>query len=312
MRVGIIGFGSIGQRHYNNLMQYTKDIVILSKRKDIKDAMAVDNWRDFSSNKPFDIFFITNEPYKHVLTAKKCIKLNPRALFIEKPLSHQIKGLQSLAVALKLKNISAWVGYNFHFFHPLMEIKKLLQAEIVGKIYYLHISVGHDLRQWRPRDYRLNYAAKKNQGGGVTLDLIHEINYASWMLEEKLIPKAALIKKVSDLKINTEDCADSLFITKSGVPVSIHQDYLRMPMRRGLEIVGSKGSLRWNTDANNIIIQHKNKQAVKKIKADRNQMFKDELKYFFSLLEKHQFFTNIDEAIYDIYIIEKLKKYAKK
>ncbi|MFH1522515.1 MAG: Gfo/Idh/MocA family oxidoreductase [Patescibacteria group bacterium] len=311
MRVGLIGFGSIGQRHYNNIKKYTNDIVILSKRKDIGNSMVVNNWFNFSAHAPFDSIFVTNETHKHIPTIRKCLGLNPGAIFVEKPISHNSNGLGALAKLLKKENISLFVGYNFHFFKPLIKIKEIIKSNKIGKIYYLRVTVGQDLREWRNRDYRFNYAVSKKTGGGVMLDLIHEINYAGWLLNEKLIPKTALIKKVSDLKINTEDCADSLFVSKNGTIVSIHQDYLRIPLRRGLEIVGSKGSLTWDYTDNIISWQIKDKVFKQKITVERNEMFKDELKYFFDLLRKKKFFTNIDEAIKDIKNIEYLKKHAK-
>ncbi|MCK5211118.1 Gfo/Idh/MocA family oxidoreductase, partial [Candidatus Parcubacteria bacterium] len=93
MKIGIIGFGSIGNRHYQNLKKYNFDIKILTKRKDISLKNIVSSWDDFSADADFDIIFVTNETAKHFETIKKCIKLKPKAIFIEKPLSHNIKGL---------------------------------------------------------------------------------------------------------------------------------------------------------------------------------------------------------------------------
>ncbi len=312
MKIGLIGFGSIGQRHYKNLQKYTKDIVVLTKRKDIKNALVVSDWPSFIKQGKYDAIFITNETFKHVLTIKKCIKLKPRAIFVEKPLSHNTKNLKNLAINLKKKNISLFVGYNFQFCPPLLEIKKIIQNKKLGKIYYTRVSVGQDLRVWRERDYRLNYGARKEQGGGVMLDLIHEINYTGWLLNEELIPKTAVIKKVSNLKINTEDCAESIFTTTKGAVVSIHQDYLRTPLKRNLDVVGEKGSISWDFSDNIVTINLNNKTVKKKIIIERNKMFTDELKYFFNSINKRKYFSNIDEAIKDIKNIEYLKKYAKK
>lgn len=311
MKIGLIGFGSIGQRHYDNLQKYTKNIVVLSKRKDLKSVSVANDWNGFVKQGPYEVIFVTNETFKHLPTIAKCVKLKPRAIFVEKPLSHNTKGLKRLAGILKNKKISLYVGYNFQFLKPLIEIKKILQNNKLGKIYYLRLSVGQDLRVWRSRDYRLNYAAKKSWGGGVMLDLIHEINYAGWLLGEALIPKTAVIKKVSVLKINTEDCADSIFITRGGTIVSVHQDYLRPTLKRNLDIVGEKASLAWDYGDSILVIQYQDKTIKKKIIIERNLMFTEELKYFFNALKQKKYFTNLEEAIRDISNIEYLKKYAK-
>lgn len=312
MKIGLIGFGSAGQRHYNNLQKFTKDIVVLSKRKDIAISNKVDNWLPFKKFGPFDVIFITNETYKHLATVKKCLALKPRAIFVEKPLSHSSRGLVELKKVITREKINLWVGYNRRFYRPLMKIRKYIAEHKIGKIYYLRIFIGQNLREWRNRDYRLSYSAKKEQGGGVVLDLIHEINYASWLLNEPLTLKTGVVRKLSDLKINTEDCADSLLNTKSGTVVSIHQDYLCIPLRWTVEVVGSRGTLYWDRRERKITIQNFVKTEVEWASTEYNEMFKDELEFFFGSLRRGKFFTNIDEAIHDIAIIEKLKKYGKK
>lgn len=311
MRIGLIGFGSIGRRHYENIKKYTKNIVILSSRKDLKNMPIVHNWQNFTDLGTYEAIFIFNEPFKHVSTIKKCISINPQAIFVEKPLSHNSKDLLALSKILKKKNISLFVGYNFHFLKSLQEIRKIIQSKKLGKIYYMRVSVGQDLREWRSRDYRLNYAAKKERGGGVMLDLVHEINYAGWLLGELLISKTSVIKKISNLEIDTEDCADSIFISKKGTIVSVHQDYLRIPLKRSLDIVGEKGSLEWDHSSNIMKVQFKEKTIKKKLVSKRNEMFSEELKFFFSSVKKKKFFTNIEEAIRDITNVEYLKKHAK-
>ncbi|MFA6389675.1 MAG: Gfo/Idh/MocA family oxidoreductase, partial [Patescibacteria group bacterium] len=184
LKIGIIGFGSIGQRHFNNLAQYKPEITVFSKHKDVL-GQAVNNWGDFKKFGPFDAIFVTNETHKHVPTIFKCLELKPRAIFVEKPISHSLDGLAKVMEEAKKKKISLWVGYNFQFYKPFLKIKEILKSRAIGKIYYARVSAGQDLREWRKRDYRLNYGAKKFQGGGVMLDLVHEINYAGWILGEK-------------------------------------------------------------------------------------------------------------------------------
>ena len=204
MKIGIIGFGSIGKRHYENLLRHTKNIVVLSKRNDINLPHQVENWRDFKKAGPYGGIIIANETAKHISSIKKCLILKPKALFIEKPLSHNLKGLNSLERLLRKSRISVFVGYCFHFFGPFLRIKKIIKSDKLGRIYYVRASVGQDLKEWRlGRDYRKIYSAKKKMGGGVMLDLVHDINYPAWLLDDVLAPKRALVRKISDLKTLT-------------------------------------------------------------------------------------------------------------
>lgn len=312
MKVGLIGFGSAGRRHYDNLQEFTSDIIVLSKRRSIKVSHKVHSWSSFKKLGPFDVIFITNETCKHLKTVKQCMKLKPRAIFVEKPLSHSSRGLVELQKIVTRDKINLWVGYNRHFYRPLMQIRKYIAEHKIGKIYYLRIFIGQNLREWRQRDYRLSYSSKKEQGGGVVLDLIHEINYAGWLLGEELAFKNGIVRKLSDLEINTEDCADSLLISKSGTVVSVHQDYLCVPLRWSVEAVGSKGTIYWDRRERKITIQYADKTELEWVPTEYNEMFKDELKSFFNLLLDNKFFTNIEEAVKDIVVVEKIKKYGKK
>ncbi|MBI2627882.1 MAG: Gfo/Idh/MocA family oxidoreductase [Candidatus Niyogibacteria bacterium] len=312
MKIGLIGFGSIGQRHYKNLQKYSKDITVLTKRKDVFLPNIVKNWRKFLNNGPFDVIFIANETHKHIPTIKKCISLEPRAIFVEKPLSHDTKELRRVETLLRHRKISLWVGYCLQFYKPLLRIKKIIQSKKLGKIYYMRIFAGGDLRAWRKRDYRGSYSAKKEEGGGVMLDLVHDINYPAWILNDILMPKSAFAGKISKLNINSEDLAETVMISKNkGVVVSVHQDYLTVPGGRICEIGGAKGTLRWNSADDAITILLKKGFFKEKIKIDRNDMYERELDFFFRQMKRSKFFTNLNQAIADMFNVEYLKKLAR-
>jgi predicted dehydrogenase len=313
MKIGLIGFGSIGQRHYSNLQKYSSQVVVFSKRKDLNAPQVATSWADFVKNGPYYIIFITNETFKHVPTLKGCLPLKPQAIFVEKPLSHDLNALLTVARLVKQRQISLWVGYNFHFFKPFIRIKKIIQSGKLGRLYYLRAFIGQDLRTWRERDYRQNYAISRRQGGGVILDLVHDINYPAWLLDDILVPKTALVGKLSDLNIDTEDFAETILIGKrSGVVVTVHQDYFRVPRKQSLEIGGAKGAIEWDSIENTVTLQTSDKTTRQIIVSERNEMFVDELEFFMSQVKKKRFFTNIDEAKRDMEVISFVKKYAKK
>lgn len=314
MKIGLIGFGSIGERHYKNLKKHSQKISVFTSRTDVSLLDKSKSWDDFVVRGPFDVIFITNETYKHLPTIKKCIDLNPRAIFVEKPLSHNTNGLQQIAKLLKHRKISLFVGYCLQFYEPFIRIKKIINSKKLGKIYYLNVFAGGDLRMWRKRDYRKSYSSKKRMGGGVMFDLIHDINYPAWMLNDNLIPKNAFLGHISSLKIDVEDFAVSNFVSqKKSIPITVHQDYISVPGGRAIEIAGENGTLYWNSSDNIIRIatNDKSKNYKEKVKIEHNDMYQKELSFFFNQIKKKRFFTNIDEAIKDIINIERLKSIAK-
>ncbi|MFA5935771.1 MAG: Gfo/Idh/MocA family oxidoreductase [Patescibacteria group bacterium] len=309
MKIGLIGYGSIGERHHRNLTLLKHEIVVLTKRRDVKGVDAESNWRAFAARGPYDVPVVANETFKHVPTLSACLTLKPRAVFVEKPLSQSAQTAAVIARAYKRAGVSLWVGYNLHFFLPLLRIKKMLTSKKLGKIYAMRVSVGQDLRTWRVRDYRKGYASSKKAGGGVLLDLIHDINYPAWLLDEPLHAKAAIVKKISRLEISSEDFAESLLISKSGVIVSLHQDYVRIPVRRSLEIIAEKGSLMWNSETDELTTSMGGgKQKTEHLPVDRNLMYVDEMRAFFTRVQSKKMFSNTDEAVRDLVEIERIRR----
>lgn len=307
MTIGLIGFGSIGERHYKNLKKFFHSITVLTKRWDVRLPGIAHTWDEFAKRGPFDAIFITNETAKHISTIERCIPLKPKALFIEKPLSHTAKNAERVMQMLEKEKISSWVGYCLHFYRPLLRIKEILHTHILGKLYHLQVFAGQGLEQWRTRDYRNSYSAHRKNGGGVVLDLVHDINYPAWLLGEPLVFHSSIVKKLSRLAIDTEDYAHSIFSSPSGAMVTVTTDYLHTPGKRALEIVGEKGSLQWDSIQNALMISTKSGVRKEPIRVSLNDMYQRELEFFFGQLERGKFFTNMDEAIRDMRNVEKIK-----
>lgn len=316
MRIGIIGFGSIGERHYNNLRTiYPKfKINILTKRKDIKpdkNTVVLASEKDFFGQTN-DIYFITNETDKHVSTILKCLLQNPRGIFVEKPIAHNMKCVPEIIKLVEQNKPVFMVGYCLQFHKPLLEIKKMIDSKIIGDVMFMRSSVGQDLRTWRKGNYKDNYSYDSSRGGGVVLDLIHDINYPAWLLGEKIFLANGLVSKMNLFDIKSEDIAEGIFKSENGKFVSIHLDYLQNSGRRYCEVSGTKGTIVWDSTEDKIkIISNNKKTKLKLIKQHRNDLYVDELSFFFKKVSENNGFNNIKESISDLQNALLLKKYAK-
>ena len=95
------------------------------------------------------------------------------------------------------------------------------------------------LPHWHPEENYLDmYSSKKKLGGGVLLDIIHEIDLVNWFFGKcKNIIGRAYNSKT--LKIETEEVADFIFLYNDK-NVCVHLDYLQYPFSRSIKIVGKK------------------------------------------------------------------------
>jgi len=216
MNVLIVGYGSIGKRHFDILSQLPEVncIAIVSRQK-------VDHIKIFTSLEQVRI-----SEYNYIIIASETAKHYKHLKYIESQVSNKIilveKPLFATNEIVEIKNNQVFVAYNRRFYPILNQIKSLIEED---NCYYMHVITGQYLPQWRPdRDYRHTYSAMKN-GGGVLFDLSHEIDYINYLCGEMKII-SAVNEKISDLEIESDDIAIILAKTENNVLVNFSIDYI--------------------------------------------------------------------------------------
>jgi len=288
----IIGFGSIGKRHYSNLKMlgfrniWVYDIALKPKDDsglNILEKLTPENLRGFQAA------FICTPNNLHISYALKCATAKCH-LFIEKPLSNSLAKIGQLEKLCRKKRLISMVGCNMRFDGNLQFIKKILEGKKLGKIYSFNHECGYYLPYWREnQDYRKNYAAKKSTGGGIIFDDIHEFDLLFWLNDfASVLESKFIFGKLSDLAIETEDYCIASFKFSNKVIGSVRCDYLQQHRARNLEVIAEKGNLFWDINRSEVRLLAKcSDKIIHRINDfDVNQMYLKELKYFFSCLDK--------------------------
>lgn len=267
MKVLIIGYGSIGKRHHEVIsnFQEIKSITIVTKQ-DIKQENTYEKLEDISNLSIYDYFIIASETNKHLEQLKYLEeKVSDKLIFCEKPLFETNK-------KLIIKKNKVFVGYVLRF-HPLLQkLKKFIKAE---KCININVKCGQYLPTWRPNtDYRNSYSSKKEEGGGVLLDLSHEIDYVQWLFGKIEDIKSYQVK-VSDLEINSDDLTMLLGKTEKGVMVNISIDYISKITHRKILLDTLTNSYELDFILNKLIKKDKNglEETFSFKNLERNLMF---------------------------------------
>lgn len=295
MKSLVIGYGSIGKRHIENLSKFNNmHISVCTKRKKDKflrenNCVVFSSIDDAIKTNP-DFAIISNETSLHANIAKKLIKSKIN-FFVEKPISHTMADLGPILNSVKKNSLVTQVGCNYRFNPFLKEIKNLIGKGILGHIISVQAENGSYLPEWHPNeDYRQSYAGRKEFGGGVVFTCIHELDTLYWLFG-KASRVFSITGKYSDLKINADDLSVIILQFPKNIIGEIHLDFFQKPSSRYLKIIGTKGTLFWDFSTKKLMFFNSktNKWIVKlHLKNyNTNDMYVEELKHFINCVKNN-------------------------
>jgi predicted dehydrogenase len=294
LKILVIGYGSIGKRHIKNLLTIKNIEIILCTKQIIsnpnqKRIKVVNSINKGLKEKP-DIAIIANVSNLHIKTAIKLAK-DKMDLFIEKPLSNSSKNIQELKKIIDKNKIITQIGCQMRFHKCINKINQLIIKKKLGKIISAKVECGSFLPDWHPYEkYTDSYASKKNQGG-VVLTCIHEIDYLYWFFG-KALEVISMTGKYSNLRISADDLSAGIIRFKNNVVAELHLDYFQKPSFRSCKIIGTKGTIYWDSDSNIVkFYDIKKERWVKILKIsnyDRNSMYKEEMIHFLNCVKERK------------------------
>ena len=312
MKILICGVGSIGERHINNLLSlgYTDIILYRTSNSELRslsgDFEVYDSLDEALSQKPA-IAFVTNPTSLHLNTAIKCASAGCN-LFVEKPLSHNIKNVDTLNQILIKKDLVCMTGFMYRY-HPLIKkMKEIITSKTLGDLIWIRSSWGEYLPDWHPwEDYRTGYAAQDKLGGGPTATLSHDLDLAIWFSGSQVKNFINYQNYKSKLELETSHGNDVLIEFMNGVTANLHMDFFQKPYQKEFEIVFSEGKLKFEYYNNKLnILKHdgSNDEFILE-NFNRNDMFLLEVKDFLdAIINKESSPIPINESLKSMQIID--------
>ncbi len=290
MKILIAGLGSIGGRHLRNLTHLGMDDFILWRTHDAPHPDGP-QWPVFTdladalAQKPAAVIVCTPTA-QHLEIALPAAEAG-LALFLEKPVSHTWAGVNQLLQQVQAKNLKTYVGFDLRFDPGLQKAQTLLASGQMGRLVAIQAQVGQYLPDWRPwQDYRLGMSAQTATGGGVILDLIHELDYVTW-LAGPVNQVACFAGNPSSLQLETEAVAAINLQFESGAIGAVQLDYIQRTPTRTCRIICENGSIFWdyfNTKLSWYLVETGEWQTLDFSSFDRNDRFVMEMQHFLDYL----------------------------
>jgi predicted dehydrogenase len=314
-KVLIAGLGSIGQRHARCLRKiFEKSVELHAFRSRGLQQVINDDLTMVPNTSPatkygirehtdldealslgMDAVFVTNPPNLHVETAMKAVESGSH-VFIEKPLSHSLDGIEELIKASEKAGVICMIGHQLRYHVVIKKLQEIISSEKLGRLTSAELIFGEYLPGMHPyEDYRTSHATSVERGGGSILSLNHDIDIACYLFG---LPKRlfCLGGHYSDLELDAEDTAHILMeISRDNHPMAVHVllDFIQRPTRREWIITGDEGSVRVDLVESTLKFDTygsgKHKSVTKDFKNfQRNEMFFAEIRDFFDAIDHNK------------------------
>ncbi len=312
-KILLIGQGSIGKRHLNNLFSIGQnDITVFDVNKTSLDEaikkfpnIKISSGLESSLAEAPDIVFIcspTSFHAEHITLAAKA----GAHIFIEKPLCSSVKkkDIDEIESLIKSSGKKFYIGFNNRFEPGIRKLKELIDKKTIGDIYFFKAEVGFFLGYWRKgTDYTKSYSSSKNKGGGAIFDWSHELDYLSWIFgkpeQVSCLSKNAGTKLVADI----DDFTSVMMDYKNNVAGVLTLDCLQKTYSRTCKVVGENGSILFDFKKKKIdwIIVKDEKETTNTFEYrdfDYNETYISEIKEFIdSISENRDIGPNLDVAL---------------
>ena len=298
MKVLIVGYGSVGKKHHNALIQIDPLVKMVAWRSSLKsdnieNVFSVYSFDDLNRNGPYDFAIISNPTNRHEETINNLLDLKC-PLFIEKPLFNSLV-VGTILDRIASCNVKTYVACNLRFLDSIIFLKEKLLPEI--QINEVNVYCGSFLPEWRQGvDYKSVYSAHQEQGGGVHLDLIHEIDYTYWLFGSPLFVKS-FKRSNSTIGIDAVDYANYL-LEYDNFAVNIILNYYRKDKKRTIELVCADDTYSVDLYANSV---SSTKEMIYQSGQNILDTYLKQMEYFFDIISNplkrdENIMNNVNEA----------------
>ncbi|MCD4781612.1 MAG: Gfo/Idh/MocA family oxidoreductase [Candidatus Omnitrophica bacterium] len=297
MRVCLFGLGSIGRRHAKLLSQFDAiDLVAFrtgkGQQKNGSGVPEIFSWDEVKEFHP-DIAVISNPTFLHIDTALLCAEMGMH-LFIEKPIDVSVRRLKELTRIVSDKDLLTYVAYVLRFHPAIKYIKDQLQSHQV-----LNVSVRSSsyLPDWRPGfNYKEMFSVRKDQGGGVILDLSHEFDYIQYLFGS-IETMEGKFGQASNITIDAEDYCDAIIRTENCPSINLHLDYFSRYAERYLKIDVAGGAFMVDLIKSTVEWHHDGRVDRKDFPFERDDIYREQLELFMDHVKQGRpMSNNLEEA----------------
>ncbi len=252
MKAVVVGSGSAGRRHTAALRARLPTAELVVVRRPDSDqplepladlgATVVHSLDDAVVDRA-DLAVVASPSTHHVEPTLRFIAAGVPVL-VEKPLASSYAEGETIRRAASRAVAPVLVGYHLRHSETPLAVRRALHGAALGGLLRAELTVGQHLEQWRPgSDPRRGVTARAELGGGVLLELSHELDALHWLVGPIETIHARLLTEGAPTDGAVDTVADLATTSSTGVSATVHLDMVSRSPRRRWRFVGTAGEL---------------------------------------------------------------------
>ncbi len=199
-------------------------------------------------------------------------------LYIEKPLAFAPDEVEAVATAAAPVAARSMLGLMMRY-HPAL---RALAASDLSDVFQFAFTIGHDVTQWRANwRFSDSYAARA-AGGGVLLDLCHELDMALCLFPGL---EVVAVDSLGHAAFPGVDFASRVSLRRGGLVGDVSMDYLTPGLHRRAHLRGSERMQDFDFAAQVYRVTEAAGPRVLDLPLERNAMFLTAMRDFLALAE---------------------------
>lgn len=268
MTILVIGTGAIGQRHASNLTDLGETVTSYSWR-----SGGLQGLNDLLDTQKFEAAIVAtaSDVRLPVIKATSSFDL---PVYLEKPIAFRPDELAAITEILGPLGARSFAGFMMRY-HPALQF---LAEQDLTTLFRFDLEIGSDVHSWRKDWVFADSYAAQAEGGGVLLDLCHEIDMAV-----TLVPDAKLggVTSFSHVDFPRVDFSTHLDFQTGHGAGRVSMDYLAPVLRRMTRLRTRDAIYDFDFAKNHYVIDGSEEL---NLSIDRQDMFKETMTDFLRLV----------------------------
>ena len=322
-RILIWGLGSAGSRHVAIVQRVMPKAGILVYSRRAGELLASDSEEFTASLERVSEFqpqiaIVANEAPLHLKTADILAEMGCHIL-IEKPVDIDLERCYRFFERHRQRQLVIQVGYNLRFIESVRVFRESIKAGKIGIVTSAFFQVGQFLPNWRNQGDSLeSVTGTRALGGGVLLELSHEIDSVEWILGQ-IEWVQAWEGKTSDLVVDVEDLACLVLGVRCAtsdreIVVSLTMDVTSHRATRNYTVVGTAGTVYCDLMRQEVTLfsQHEQSDLENFPEFDKNDAYRLQLCNFVDRIEHGEYsWDSFHTSVRVLQVIDAARKSAK-